>query len=218
MLGTGTKTKQTFKLLVYGSVIYGCVFQFPITALREIKMLQRVKHPHVTDLIEICTEKTVKNKFVFHLVFTFCAHDLAGLLSHHGVKLRLVDIKTMMRHLLMGLHKIHSSNILHRDMKAANVLITHDGVLKLADFGLARVMYRKGGQEPCYTNRVVTLWYRPPELLLGTRNYGPAIDIWGAGCIMAELWTRSPILQVSLAFLDLFESLNYLNVWFLGRY
>lgn len=48
----------------------------------------------------------------------------------------------------------------------------------------------------CYTNRVVTLWYRPPELLLGARNYGPAIDIWGAGCIMAELWTRTPILQV----------------------
>jgi serine/threonine protein kinase len=53
-----------------------------------------------------------------------------------------------------------------------------------------------GKMEPCYTNRVVTLWYRPPELLLGARNYGPGIDMWGAGCIMAELWTRSPILQV----------------------
>lgn len=46
-----------------------------------------------------------------------------------------------------------------------------------------------------YTNRVVTLWYRPPELLLGDRDYGPPVDLWGFGCIMAEMWTRYPILQ-----------------------
>lgn len=74
-------------------------------------------------------------------MFTFCEHDLAGLLSNANVKIKLVDIKTMMRHILRGLHKIHASQILHRDMKAANVLITADGVLKLADFGLARLMY-----------------------------------------------------------------------------
>nr|CAI5826988.1 unnamed protein product [Callosobruchus analis] len=77
-------------------------------------------------------------------------------------------------------------------MKAANVLITKNGVLKLADFGLARAFStNKNG----FTNRVVTLWYRPPELLLGERNYGPPVDLWGAGCIMAEMWTRSPIMQ-----------------------
>lgn len=86
--------------------------------------------------------------------------------------------------------------ILHRDMKAANVLITKNGVLKLADFGLARAYsVCKSGQVNRYTNRVVTLWYRPPELLLGERNYGPPVDMWGAGCIMAEMWTRSPIMQ-----------------------
>uniref|UniRef100_A0A915ELW4 Protein kinase domain-containing protein n=1 Tax=Ditylenchus dipsaci TaxID=166011 RepID=A0A915ELW4_9BILA len=168
---------------------------FPITALREIKMLQRLRHPHITDLKEICAEKAGKERFAFYLVFAFADHDLAGLLSSGQTKLKLVEIKTMMKHILEGLYRIHSSNILHRDMKAANVLISHDGVLKLADFGLARLAIRSGGHTPCYTNRVVTLWYRPPELLLGTRNYGPSIDIWGAGCIMAELWTRSPILQ-----------------------
>lgn len=76
-------------------------------------------------------------------------------------------------------------------MKAANVLITKNGILKLADFGLARAFsVSKPGQANRYTNRVVTLWYRPPELLLGDRNYGPPVDLWGAGCIMAEMWTR----------------------------
>lgn len=72
-------------------------------------------------------------------------------------------------------------------MKAANILITKTGILKLADFGLARAFSEKKKR---YTNRVVTLWYRPPELLLGDRNYGPPVDLWGAGCIMAEMWTR----------------------------
>jgi len=91
---------------------------------------------------------------------------------------------------------IHTNKIIHRDMKAANILITKQGILKLADFGLARaISINKQNQPNRYTNRVVTLWYRPPELLLGERNYGPAVDMWGAGCIMAEMWTRSPIMQ-----------------------
>lgn len=90
--------------------------------------------------------------------------------------------------------------LLHfRDVKTSNILVTKNGILKLADFGLARYINNDVNEENKYTNRVVTLWYRPPELLLGERNYGPAIDIWGAGCIMAELWTRTPIMQVSFS-------------------
>lgn len=89
-------------------------------------------------------------------------------------------------------------------MKAANILITKTGTLKIADFGLARAFSAsKSADKPNrYTNRVVTLWYRPPELLLGERNYGPPVDMWGAGCIMAEMWTRSPIMQVCLMFMS----------------
>lgn len=168
---------------------------FPITALREIKILQLLKHENVVNLIEICrnSSSTGKYKATFYLVFDFCEHDLAGLLSNVKVMFSIGEIKKVIQQLLNGLFFIHSNKILHRDMKAANILITKNGVLKLADFGLARAT--SNIKLPRYTNRVVTLWYRPPELLLGERNYGPPVDMWGAGCIMAEMWTRSPILQ-----------------------
>ncbi|XP_067661671.1 cyclin-dependent kinase 9-like isoform X1 [Haliotis asinina] len=172
---------------------------FPITAIREIKILQLLKHENVVNLLEICRTKAGPyNRFksTFYLIFEFCEHDLAGLLSNANVKFTLGEIKKVMQQLLNGLYFIHSNKILHRDMKAANILITKNGTLKLADFGLARAFSAaKGSQPNRYTNRVVTLWYRPPELLLGERNYGPQIDVWGAGCIMAEMWTRSPIMQ-----------------------
>ena len=129
------------------------------------------------------------------MIFDFCEHDLAGLLSNVNVKFNLGEIKQVMKQLFEGLFFIHSNKILHRDMKAANILITKTGVLKLADFGLAKAFSMSKQQPNRHTNRVVTLWYRPPELLLGERNYGPPIDNWGAGCIMAEMWTRSPIMQ-----------------------
>jgi len=172
---------------------------FPITALREIRILQLLRHENIVNLIEICRTKASqynRYKSTFYLVFDFAEHDLAGLLSNANVKFNLAEIKKVMQQLLNGLYFIHSQKILHRDMKAANILITKTGVLKLADFGLARAFsVHKNGVANRYTNRVVTLWYRPPELLLGERNYGPPVDMWGAGCIMAEMWTRSPIMQ-----------------------
>lgn len=173
---------------------------FPITALREIKILQVLRHDNIVRLIEICTSKAnAANKFKshFYLVFEFCEHDLAGLLSNPQVKFSLGEQKKIMQQLLNGLYYIHKNYILHRDMKTANILVTKEGKLKLADFGLARAIeqQKNDAQQVKYTNRVVTLWYRPPELLLGERCYNRAIDMWGAGCIMAELWTREPILK-----------------------
>lgn len=172
---------------------------FPITALREIKILQQLRHENVVELIEICrTRPDQKNKKrpEIHLVFEFCEHDLAGLLANKHVQFSLAEKKKVIQQLLEGLYWVHKNKILHRDMKAANILINKEGVLKLADFGLARpYSVPKRGQAIRYTNRVVTLWYRPPELLLGAREYGPPIDVWGAGCVMAELWTRLPIMQ-----------------------
>ncbi|CAD6235157.1 GSCOCG00007837001-RA-CDS [Cotesia congregata] len=172
---------------------------FPITALREIRIFQSLKHENVVKLIEIChTKGTQSTRYLptYYLVLEFCDYDLAKLISNTKLTFRFSDIKTIMQQLLHGLYYIHSNNILHRDIKPANILITKNGVLKLADFGLSRAFSAsKSDKENRYTNRVVTIWYRPPELLLGDRNYGPPIDLWGAGCIMAEMWTKSPIMQ-----------------------
>ena len=210
-------------------VIRGVLWpQFPMTALREIRVLQHLKHDNIVNLIEICRSKGMpvacclvslcaplfiiatpmffylsslkatpynRDKGSIYLVLEFCEHDMAGLLSCEEIKFSLGEIKSIIQQLFNALFYIHGNNILHRDMKSSNILVTKTGALKLADFGLARAL-SKGQQQPQrYTNRVVTLWYRPPELLLGARDYGPPIDMWGAGCIMAEMWTRRPVMQ-----------------------
>ena len=129
---------------------------FPITALREIRILQLLRHENIVNLIEICRTKATpinRHKSTFYLVFDFCEHDLAGLLSNFNVKFSLGEIKKVMQQLLNGLYYIHSNKIIHRDMKAANVLITKQGILKLADFGLARaISINKNGQPNRFVN------------------------------------------------------------------
>uniref|UniRef100_A0A915KTF8 Protein kinase domain-containing protein n=1 Tax=Romanomermis culicivorax TaxID=13658 RepID=A0A915KTF8_ROMCU len=193
---------------------------FPITALREIRILKKAKHPNITELIEVCASKASsynRDRSTFYIVFTFCEHDLAGLLGHPQVRFSLPEIKDLMQQLFQALDFMHKNQLVHRDMKSANILLTRSGVLKLADFGLARILVKANVQTYCngtdpnrcrrlkyinlilkvplYTNRVITLWYRPPELLLGARNYSQAIDMWGAGCIMTEFWLKTPLLQ-----------------------
>ncbi|GIY02314.1 cyclin-dependent kinase 9 [Caerostris darwini] len=102
----------------------------------------------------------------------------------------------IMQQLLNGLFFLHAHHIMHRDLKPSNILITKFGIVKLAGFGLARCFRDATEDQPNrFTNGVATLWYRPPELLLGDRNYGPPVDMWAAGCVMAEMWTRSPIIE-----------------------
>ena len=117
---------------------------FPITALREIKILQAMDHKNIVNLIEVChsPDKTQDNKYSpnFYLVLEFCEHDLAGLLSTQDVSFKLEEVKMIMQQLLNGLYYIHINKIIHRDLKAANILLTKDGILKLADFGLARAI------------------------------------------------------------------------------
>lgn len=102
------------------------------------------------------------------------------------------QVKCLLQQLLSGLDHCHSNGVLHRDMKCSNLLIDRNGVLKIADFGLA-TSFDPDKQQPL-TSRVATLWYRPPELLLGATKYGPSVDMWSTGCILAELLAGKPIL------------------------
>jgi len=179
---------------------------FPITAIREIKILKKLRHRNIIDLKEIVTSKASAengHKGSIYLVFEYMDHDLTGLAERPGMKFSLPQIKCYMKQLLHGLHFCHNNNILHRDIKGSNLLINNKGVLKLGDFGLAKSITNE--QAAPLTNRVITLWYRPPELLLGATSYGPAVDMWSAGCIFAELVHGRPILpgKTELEQLDL---------------
>ncbi|CAM8916663.1 unnamed protein product [Rhodiola kirilowii] len=176
---------------------------FPITAIREIKILKKLHHENVINLKEIVTspgperddqgrpDSNNKYKGGIYMVFEYMDHDLTGLADRPGMRFSVAQIKCYMRQLLTGLHYCHVNQVLHRDIKGSNLLIDNEGNLKLADFGLARSF--SNDHNGNLTNRVITLWYRPPELLLGTTKYGPAVDMWSVGCIFAELLHGKPI-------------------------
>ncbi|XP_037112376.1 cyclin-dependent kinase 12 [Syngnathus acus] len=179
---------------------------FPITAIREIKILRQLKHCSVVNMKEIVTDKQdaldfKKDKGAFYLVFEYMDHDLMGLLESGMVQFSQEHIRSFMRQLMEGLDYCHKNNFLHRDIKCSNILLNNRGQIKLADFGLAR-LYNSEESRP-YTNKVITLWYRPPELLLGEERYSPAIDVWSCGCILGELFTKKPIFQANQELLQL---------------
>jgi CTD kinase subunit alpha len=161
---------------------------FPVTAMREIKLLQSLRHDNIVRLYEMM----VSNGSVY-MVFEYMDHDLTGVLSQSQFTFSDAHLKSLCEQMLAGLAYLHHKGIIHRDIKGSNILVNNRGELKLADFGLARFYHKRRRSD--YTNRVITLWYRPPELLFGTTVYGPEVDMWSAGCIMLELFTKKPIFQ-----------------------
>ncbi|KAM0893735.1 hypothetical protein ACQ4PT_024920 [Festuca glaucescens] len=161
---------------------------------REIVVLRRLQgHPNVVGLHGLITSRSSPS---IYLVFEYMEHDLAGLASSSAAdnSFSQPQIKCYMRQLLAGLEHCHARGVMHRDIKCANLLVSADGQLKIADFGLAN-LFSSSPQQPPLTSRVVTLWYRPPELLLGATAYDPTVDLWSAGCVFAELHARRPVLQ-----------------------
>lgn len=156
---------------------------------REILILRRLDHPNVVKLQGLVTSRMSCS---LYLVFDYMEHDLAGLASSPGIKFTEPQVKCYMHQLLSGLEHCHNRHVLHRDIKGSNLLIDDGGVLKIADFGLAST-FDPNNKQPM-TSRVVTLWYRPPELLLGATEYGVGVDLWSAGCILAELFAGKPIM------------------------
>lgn len=210
---------------------------FPITALREIKLLSCMSHENVVRLEEIATSNSSssassssssqgeENDFglvshvpsSIYMVFEYCEADLLDVLKavrNHTLYLTQDHFHSFTRQLLEGMFYIHKNRILHRDIKAANILVTRDCRLKIGDWGLARTCHPppypapmvaedRGGVRSAserektsrYTDNVVTLWYRAPELLMGVTSYTTAIDMWSIGCLIAELFLLRTLLQ-----------------------
>ncbi|PHZ16483.1 cell division protein kinase 10 [Rhizopus microsporus ATCC 52813] len=160
----------------------------PISSLREISILKRMKHPNIVNVIDVAVGPRLES---IYLVMEYCEQDLGTLLDMVTIPYTASEIKCLMLQLLRGLEYCHSHSIIHRDLKMSNLLLTSSGILKIADFGLARTFSLPS--KPMTPN-VVTLWYRAPEVLLGDTHYTPAIDLWSAGCIMGELMQHKPLL------------------------
>ena len=157
----------------------------PVTTLREVALLKDLSHKHIVRLREVIPQPPR-----LFLVFDYMDHDLKQCLDaqfQEGMP-RLL-IQSCMLQILSALAFCHGRMILHRDLKPQNVLINKRGLVKLADFSLARAFQTRRS----YTQEVVTLWYRAPELLLGQNDYAASVDLWSTGCILAELACRRPL-------------------------
>lgn len=157
----------------------------PSTAIREISLLKELQHPNIVRLYDVVhTERKLT------LVFEYLDQDLKKYLDVCERGLETSILKSFLYQLLKGIAYCHQHRVLHRDLKPQNLLINREGELKLADFGLARAF---GIPVRSYTHEVVTLWYRAPDVLMGSRKYSTPVDIWSIGCIFAEMVNGRPL-------------------------
>ncbi|CAH0391260.1 unnamed protein product [Bemisia tabaci] len=160
----------------------------PVGDLREISILLSCRHENIVQLKEVVVGRSLDSIF---LAMEYCEQDLASLLDNMQAPFTESQVKCIMIQLLRGLSYLHNNFVVHRDLKVSNLLMTDKGCVKIADFGLARWF---GIPARPMTPRVVTIWYRAPELLLGSKTQTTAIDMWAAGCIFGELLGHKPLL------------------------
>jgi len=159
-------------------------------------LLRELKNENIIRLQDICLNPRDKS---LYLVFDYAEFDLFGIIKHHrdhGTQFSESVVKSLLWQVLNGIHYMHSHWVIHRDLKPSNILVMGEGkemgTVKIGDFGLARVF--QSPLRPLNDNGVVvTIWYRAPELLLGSKHYTRAVDIWAIGCIFAELLTTKPL-------------------------
>jgi cyclin-dependent kinase 8/11 len=181
-----------------GEVQYTGISQ---SAIREMALCTELSHPKVVRTVEIILE----DKCIF-IVFEYAEHDLLQIIHHHTQPTRHAiparTVKSILYQLLQGLLYLHRNWCMHRDLKPANIMVTREGRVKIGDLGLARLFYKPLHSLFNGDKVVVTIWYRAPELLLGSRHYTPAIDLWAVGCIFAELLSLRPIFKGEEAKMD----------------
>ncbi|XP_011188678.1 cyclin-dependent kinase 2 [Zeugodacus cucurbitae] len=151
----------------------------PSTAIREISLLKDLTHNNIVQLFDIVVADSS-----LYMVFEYLNMDMKKLMDKKKDAFTPKLVKSYMHQLLDALCFCHTNRILHRDLKPQNLLVDTEGNIKLADFGLARAFNMP---MRAYTHEVVTLWYRAPEILLGTKYYATGMDIWSLGCIFAEM-------------------------------
>lgn len=181
------RNRQTGELVALKEIHLDSEEGTPSTAIREISLMKELKHENIVALHDVIH---TENKLM--LVFEYMDGDLKKYMDTQGERgaLKPMVIKSFMYQLLKGIDFCHKNRVLHRDLKPQNLLINKQGQLKLGDFGLARAF---GIPVNTFSNEVVTLWYRAPDVLLGSRTYNTSIDIWSAGCIMAEMFSGRPL-------------------------
>lgn len=161
----------------------------PSTAIREISLMKELRHPNIVRLHDVVH---TEQKLV--LIFEFCEQDLKRYMDTHGKRgaLEPNTVRSFMHQLCKGVAFCHENRVLHRDLKPQNLLINRKGELKIGDFGLARAF---GVPVNTFSNEVVTLWYRSPDVLMGSRTYSTSIDVWSVGCIFAEMISGQPLFR-----------------------
>ncbi|KAF5375950.1 hypothetical protein D9615_008215 [Tricholomella constricta] len=161
----------------------------PSTAIREVSLMKELKHVNIVRLHDV-----MHTEAKLTLVFEYCEQDLKKYMDSHGDRGALdpVTVRSFMYQLLKGTAFCHDNQILHRDLKPQNLLINRKGELKVGDFGLARAF---GVPVNTFSNEVVTLWYRAPDVLMGSRTYSTSIDMWSCGCIFAEMISGTPLFR-----------------------
>ncbi|KAH9865972.1 cyclin-dependent protein kinase [Plenodomus biglobosus] len=189
---------KKFKPDKEGELQYSGISQ---SAIREMALCTELAHPNVVHTVEIILE----DKCIF-IVFEYAEHDLLQIIHHHNQPQRQAipapTIKSILFQLLQGLLYLHRNWVMHRDLKPANIMVTSSGKVKIGDLGLARLFYKPLQSLFSGDKVVVTIWYRAPELLLGSRHYTPAVDMWAVGCIFAELLSLRPIFKGEEAKMD----------------
>ncbi|XP_024858614.1 mitogen-activated protein kinase 12b isoform X2 [Kryptolebias marmoratus] len=161
---------------------------FAKRAYRELRLLKHMKHENVIGLLDVFTAEISLDRFRdFYLVMPFMGTDLGKLMKME--RLSEDRVQFLVYQMLRGLKYIHSAGIIHRDLKPGNLAINPDCELKILDFGLARQADTE------MTGYVVTRWYRAPEVILNWMHYTQTVDIWSAGCIMAEMLLGKPLFK-----------------------
>ena len=157
----------------------------PSTSIREISILKQLHHPNIVNLVDL-----IHGEKKLYLVFEYMNYDLKKYLEKSGGPLEEPLVKSLLFQILLGIKYCHSKRIIHRDLKPQNLLIDTNGIIKLADFGLARAF---GVPIKTLTHEILTLWYRAPEILLGQKEYSLPVDIWSIGLIFYEMAHKKPL-------------------------